>query len=265
MRAASSDERLLLFVTAERFIDRARERAMAITGLPAHAVRVHAVAEFPRTASGKPDTAALVRYAAELEAAQAGVSRGDGVTPETIRALYAELLGRPDAEAERLLRGPRRRLAELRRGVAAARGAARRAAARVAVDVGAPSSPSWRIRPGPRHPSQPKALRHRRRPRPTDPPPAGRWRHPSRQHRPSPGPPASAGGCPRRDPGRAARAGDRAHRRHPRQSLRPEGRRPPAAGGRRVQPRPIPARGCRGPQPIARHPEEHRAARRAGA
>lgn len=100
VRAASADERLLLFVTTERLVDRARERAMEITGLPAHAVRVHAVAEFPRTASGKPDTAALVRYAAELEAVQAGASRGDGVTPETIRALYAELLGRPDTEAD---------------------------------------------------------------------------------------------------------------------------------------------------------------------
>ena len=100
VRAASSDERLLLFVRAERLVDRARERAMAITGLPAHAVRVYAVAEFPRTASGKPDTAALVRYATQLEAAQADVSHGDGVTPETIRALFAELLGRPDTEAD---------------------------------------------------------------------------------------------------------------------------------------------------------------------
>jgi AMP-binding enzyme/Phosphopantetheine attachment site len=100
VRAASSDERLLLFVTADRLVDRTRERAMAITGLPAHAVRVYAIAEFPRTASGKPDTAALVRYAAQLEAAQADVSHGDGVTPETIRALFAELLGRPDTEAD---------------------------------------------------------------------------------------------------------------------------------------------------------------------
>ncbi len=36
VRAASADERLLLFVTAERLVDRARERAMEITGLPAH-------------------------------------------------------------------------------------------------------------------------------------------------------------------------------------------------------------------------------------
>lgn len=100
VRAASADERLLLFVTSERLVERARERAMRITGLPAHVMRVHAVAEFPRTASGKPDTTALVRYAAELEAAHAGASRGGGVTPETIRALYAELLGRPDADAD---------------------------------------------------------------------------------------------------------------------------------------------------------------------
>ena len=59
---------------AERLGERARERAMAVTGLPAHAVRVHAVAEFPRTASGKPDTAALVRHAAPLEAVRVEAS-----------------------------------------------------------------------------------------------------------------------------------------------------------------------------------------------
>lgn len=99
VRAASADERLLLFVTAERIVDRVREHAMAFTGLPAHVVRVYAVAEFPRTASGKPDTAALVQYAAELDAAEARASRSDGVTPETIRALFAELLGRPGTTA----------------------------------------------------------------------------------------------------------------------------------------------------------------------
>ena len=99
VRAASSDERLLLFVTAERLVDRARERAMAVTGLPAHAMRVHAVAEFPLTSSGKPDTVALVRHAALLETPRAEASADRRVTSETIRELYAELLGRPDAEA----------------------------------------------------------------------------------------------------------------------------------------------------------------------
>ena len=100
VRAATSDERLLLFVLAERLVERTRERAMAVTGLPAHAVRVHAVAEFPRTASGKPDTAALVRHAAALEAVREEASVDEPVTSESIRALYAELLGRPDAGLE---------------------------------------------------------------------------------------------------------------------------------------------------------------------
>ncbi|MFD4421888.1 AMP-binding protein [Agromyces sp. NPDC058484] len=109
VRAVSSDERLLLFVLAERLAAGARDRAMALFGLPAHAIRVHAVAEFPRTSSGKPDTAALRRHAELLDqaalstatdAAAEASRNGTGptsMTPDTIRALYAELLGRPDA------------------------------------------------------------------------------------------------------------------------------------------------------------------------
>lgn len=104
VRAVSSDERLQLFVLAERFVDAARRRAGELTGLPAHVIGVHAVAEFPRTSSGKPDRAALVRHAAMLDgtaatssATSGGADAASAVTPETIRALYAELLGRPDA------------------------------------------------------------------------------------------------------------------------------------------------------------------------
>lgn len=107
VRAASSDERLVLFVLVDRFVEPVRRRAAELTGLPSHVIGVHAVAEFPRTSSGKPDTAALLRYAALLEdraamAAAVGGTTGDAdvagaVTPDAIRELYAELLGRLDA------------------------------------------------------------------------------------------------------------------------------------------------------------------------
>ncbi|AWB94327.1 AMP-dependent synthetase [Agromyces badenianii] len=110
VRAASCDERLLLFVLAERFAGPVRDRAVALFGLPAHAIRVHAVAEFPRTSSGKPDTGALLRHAAlaeqhEQHSAPGGVAGATGTdarrTPlDVILALYAEVLGRPDATPE---------------------------------------------------------------------------------------------------------------------------------------------------------------------
>ena len=108
---ASSDERLLLFVRAERLVGAVRERTAAHTGLPVHAIRVHAIDEFPRTSSGKPDTAALVRYAAALDACADGAACGEGiatadgtpgaaasadVAPENVRVLYSALLGRSD-------------------------------------------------------------------------------------------------------------------------------------------------------------------------
>lgn len=102
-RAATDDTRLLVFATSERVVARARERAAALTGLPAHAVAGYAVDEFPRTSSGKPDTAALVRFAADHDrllgenAADAtGAADADDVAAR-IRDLFATLLGRPDA------------------------------------------------------------------------------------------------------------------------------------------------------------------------
>lgn len=104
VRAASADERLLLFATSERTARRARERAAALVGVPSHAIGAYAVAEFPRTASGKPDNAALVRFAAlqdQAEAASAAASGpaapGAAVTPEAVRRLLATLLARPEA------------------------------------------------------------------------------------------------------------------------------------------------------------------------
>lgn len=112
VRAVSSDERLRLFVRAERFAADARRRAGELTGLPAHVIAVHAVAEFPRTSSGKPDRAALLRHAERLDeratesevpssaTSSSSTSQADAAavaSPKAIRDLYAELLGRPDA------------------------------------------------------------------------------------------------------------------------------------------------------------------------
>ncbi len=96
VRAVGCDEHLALFVLADRFVHRVHARATSLFGLPMHAIRVNAIAEFPRTSSGKPDNAALVRHAQLLEHA-ASAALADDATPEAIRSLFAELLGRPDA------------------------------------------------------------------------------------------------------------------------------------------------------------------------
>ena len=96
VRAVGCDAHLALFVLADRFVHRVHARATSLFGLPMHAIRVHAVAEFPRTSSGKPDNAALLRHAELLEHA-ASAALTDDATPDAIRSLFAELLGRPDA------------------------------------------------------------------------------------------------------------------------------------------------------------------------
>ncbi|KJL41887.1 AMP-binding protein [Microbacterium trichothecenolyticum] len=98
-RAASADERLLLFATSERAACRARERAAALTGVPARVIGAYAVTEFPRTSNGKRDYSALVRFAGPHDrttAAAAPVTPA-AVTPEAVRDLYASLLGEPGA------------------------------------------------------------------------------------------------------------------------------------------------------------------------
>ncbi|WP_430645909.1 AMP-binding protein [Agromyces sp. GXS1127] len=117
-RTVAVDERLAVFVRHDRFAGHARDAVARHTGLPAHAFDVHALAEFPRTANGKPDHAALRAHAALLRATDAAAPRpqtavadassstapplADGSTPAAaatvdLRDLYAELLGRPDA------------------------------------------------------------------------------------------------------------------------------------------------------------------------
>jgi acyl-CoA synthetase (AMP-forming)/AMP-acid ligase II len=97
-RAVACDERVAVFVRAERLVATAQGVVIERLGLPAHAFSVHAVDRFPRTASGKPDDASLVAHARQLQ--QAVPDDAAGPTPERIRALYAELLGRPDATTD---------------------------------------------------------------------------------------------------------------------------------------------------------------------
>lgn len=108
-RAISHDERLTVFVLHDRDVASAARLIADRTGLPAHVVRVHPIAEFPRTSSGKSDQAALARHAellerrdAERQAAAGAATATDAAAPthDRIRDLYAELLGRPDATVD---------------------------------------------------------------------------------------------------------------------------------------------------------------------
>jgi acyl-CoA synthetase (AMP-forming)/AMP-acid ligase II len=94
-RVVEHDGRLVGFVTRHLDLDAVRSTAARI-GLPPHAVRAHVVAELPLTSTGKPDRGALEQHAAVL--ARNGEGRG-GLRPSaaTVRDLYAELLGRPEA------------------------------------------------------------------------------------------------------------------------------------------------------------------------
>jgi len=108
VRVASADERLLLFATSDRSARRARERAAVLAGIPLRVIGAYAVTEFPRTSSGKPDVAALVRFAAHHDRTSTPDSAGPGpdvagaagVSPEMIRDLLSTLLSRPEVSFE---------------------------------------------------------------------------------------------------------------------------------------------------------------------
>ncbi|WP_400994156.1 AMP-binding protein [Agromyces sp. GXQ0307] len=109
-RTVAQGERLIAFVLNDRLADAARAAIGRHTGLPAHAFDVRAIAEFPRTANGKPDHAALRAHAELLRATDAtrrwdaDAAAGDSPvlipSAEDLRDLYAELLGRPDATVD---------------------------------------------------------------------------------------------------------------------------------------------------------------------
>lgn len=94
--AASSDDRLLLFTTSERTARIAAQRAAELLGIPPHAIRYSAVAEFPRTSSGKPDRAALVRFAELQDAAPEASASTAALSPEeSVRQLLSTVLAEP--------------------------------------------------------------------------------------------------------------------------------------------------------------------------
>jgi AMP-binding enzyme/Phosphopantetheine attachment site len=85
-RAVEGDGTLTTFLRHGRAADKARRILGKELCLPPHALAFPIVAEFPLTTSGKTDYPALVRH-----------TSGTGADDGGIRAIYAALLGRPDA------------------------------------------------------------------------------------------------------------------------------------------------------------------------
>jgi hypothetical protein len=88
----ASDDVLHAFTTRRRSAAPIRAELTELCGLPSSAIRVHLLAELPRTPAGKPDLAALERQARIVETAPAEV-----VSAPSLRDEFALVLGRPDA------------------------------------------------------------------------------------------------------------------------------------------------------------------------
>ena len=73
---------------ATRLLARVRRLVAAATGLPAAALQVHAVAQLPRLANGKPDHRAVAALA------QPAPERSGPAQPETVRDVLTAVLGR---------------------------------------------------------------------------------------------------------------------------------------------------------------------------
>ena len=99
-RVVATERVVHVFLTGGRASAAARSVATSHSGLPAHAVRVHVVAEVPVTSSGKPDYAALGELAdldeRSAEAVESGVHHRDA---RPVRAEVVQVLGRPDARS----------------------------------------------------------------------------------------------------------------------------------------------------------------------
>lgn len=96
-RTAADGEELLVFVRSARHVIAARDAVARRTGIPASAVTVHAVRDFPVTSSGKPDNVALVAHH-RAERAAATVDAGPAeASPAVLRDVLAVCTGRPDA------------------------------------------------------------------------------------------------------------------------------------------------------------------------
>jgi acyl-CoA synthetase (AMP-forming)/AMP-acid ligase II/acyl carrier protein len=97
VRCVAVDDTLHAFTDRPRSAHRVAAALSAATGLPPSAIVVTTLASLPRTASGKPDLAALTEHARLVERADGGTGP---VTPELLREQYALVLGRPDATTD---------------------------------------------------------------------------------------------------------------------------------------------------------------------
>ncbi|WP_116952099.1 AMP-binding protein [Jiangella endophytica] len=105
VRCTGADGALLVAVEGAA-PDDVRQEIAGRFGLPAGAVTVAAVAETPRLASGKVDYPALGALVTAAAASSSTAPADDGgPLPERLRALYAELLGRPDASLDSTFAG----------------------------------------------------------------------------------------------------------------------------------------------------------------
>jgi acyl-CoA synthetase (AMP-forming)/AMP-acid ligase II len=96
VRCLAIDDQLHAFTASRRSSAKVRSELAELCGLPTSAVRVHTLTELPRTATGKPDHAALERQARLVAAAPPGSDQG--VTASSLRDEFALVLGRPDAD-----------------------------------------------------------------------------------------------------------------------------------------------------------------------
>ncbi|HEX5861917.1 MAG TPA: AMP-binding protein [Nocardioides sp.] len=99
LRCVAVGDLLHAFTTRPRSSALVHAELADLCGLPHSAVRVHTVAELPRTGAGKPDLAALERQARLTEGpAGAPDAQAPAVTASSLRDDFALVLGRPDAD-----------------------------------------------------------------------------------------------------------------------------------------------------------------------
>jgi acyl-CoA synthetase (AMP-forming)/AMP-acid ligase II len=100
VRCLAVDDALHAFTTRRRSSARVHAELSELCGLPTSAVRVHIVAELPRTAAGKPDHAALERQARLVATSPDRETDGPDptATASSLRDEFALVLGRPDTD-----------------------------------------------------------------------------------------------------------------------------------------------------------------------
>ena len=89
------DDVLHAFTDRPRTADRLGRALASASGLPRSAIRVTTLPTLPRTPTGKPDLAGLMRHAHTIDRVDA--VGDEPLTPDLLREEYAVVLGRPDA------------------------------------------------------------------------------------------------------------------------------------------------------------------------